>query len=453
MIAKKILVIISYSILTAFILVGGSFASSDTLTQKNSTQTETETDNTLPIKDIQRFAMVIAQIKQYYIQPINDKTLFTNAIEGMLSRLDPHSAYLDMSGMTDIEMTTTGKFGGIGIEVMPDDGLIKVVSPLDDTPADRAGIKAGDLIVRVDNNLVRDMSMREAINLMRGKKGSKVTLTIIRKDEKKPLKFDIIRDVIKVQTVKSRILEPGYGYVRISFFQAPAKQDLTAAINQLTQESGGKLKGLILDLRNNPGGLLDAAIEVTDTFLDSRNKNKYNNVIVYTKGRIPGADIKAKASPGDILKSTPLIVLINEGSASASEIVAGALQDHNRAVVLGAKSFGKGSVQTVIPIDYETGIKLTTALYYTPAGRSIQATGIVPDIFVADLKIPKTDTDAVVFDPVAESDLDGHIKNGQPNKSALEKEQVQQEEQALAQTDYQLYEALILLKGLHAITR
>lgn len=410
---------------------------------------------TLPIKDIQRFSMVIAQIKQYYIEPVDDKTLFNSAIRGMLSSLDPHSDYLDPDSLKEIESATSGKFGGIGIEVMPENGLIKIISPLDDTPATRAGIEAGDTIVRVDGKMVKDMTLREAVNLMRGKKGTDVYLTIIRKNIKKPLNLKITRDIIRIQTIKSRMLEPGYGYFRVSFFQAPAKRDLIKAVAKLKKQAGGKLNGAIIDLRNNPGGLLDAAIDISDAFLDAKNL-KDNKLIVFTKGRVPGADIKAKATAGDILENTPIVVLINEGSASASEIVAGALQDHKRAVVMGAKSFGKGSVQTVIPIDYQSGIKLTTALYYTPNGRSIQAKGIDPDILVANLKIPKTKTDAIVFDPLEEADLDGHLANGNEStkeakskKDKATKAAAKKEEEKLIHEDYQLYTALMLLKGLH----
>ena len=412
---------------------------------------------TVPVKDIRRFAAVIAQIKRYYISPIEDKDLFDNAIKGMLGNLDPHSEYLDISSMSDLRSVTEGEFGGIGVEVQPEDGFIKVISPLDDSPAQKAGIKAGDLIVRIDHQIVKDMTIKEALDKIRGKKGSTIELTIVRKGEKKPIKISVIRDVIKIQTVKSELLEKGYGYIRIAFFQGPAQKQLLERVEQLKTQSGGQLRGLVLDLRNNPGGLLDSAIEITDQFLDSEalDDNKY---IVYTKGRIKGQDVEAKATPGEILKGVPIVVLINEGSASASEIVAGALQDHHRAIILGTRSFGKGSVQTVIPIDNETGIKLTTALYYTPKGRSIQAEGIQPDIMVADLKVPKEETDTVVFDPILEKDLDGHIKNlntKEKDNVVKQESSVEETEKAdqLAHKDFQLYEALMLLKGLNAIRR
>lgn len=412
----------------------------------------------IPVQDIQRFANVIAQIKQFYIEPIQDKALFNNAIKGMLTNLDPHSSFLDTNDLRDLKTFTTGEFGGIGIEVMPENGFIKVISPLDDTPASKAGIKAGDLIVRIDNKLVKDMTIEQAINLIRGKKGTQVNISLIRKGETKPLNLTLTREVVKVQAVKSRLLENGYGYIRIAFFQQSVKPDLDKAIEKLQQESGGQLNGLILDLRNNPGGLLDSAVSVADEFLDSQ-KLKNNKLIVYTKGRIPGQDLQANATTGDSTNGTPMVVLINQGSASASEIVAGALQDHKRAIILGVKSFGKGSVQTVIPIDNESAIKLTTALYYTPSGRSIQAKGIQPDVVVADLKIPKSSTQDITIAPIEEADLENHLSNGNKNKEATEVNKTQQDEaqekinkteRDLARQDFQLYEALNLLKGLHA---
>lgn len=428
----------------------------------SSDQSMTETDDrsdafNIPINDIQRFSTVIAQIKRYYIEETSDKTLFNNAIRGMLTNLDPHSAFLDTDDLQDIETVTTGEFGGIGVEIIPENGYIKVISPLDDTPAFKAGIKAGDMIIRINSKLIKKMTTREAINMIRGKRGTNVVLTILRKGEKKPLRVTVTRDVIKVASVKSKMLDDGYGYVRVVFFQAPAKKDLYDAIAKLKKESNGKLKGLILDLRNNPGGLLDAAIHIADAFLDA---NKLNNdqLIVYTKGRIPGSDIRAKASPGDLLDGTPIVVLINGGSASASEIVAGALQDYDRAIIMGTKSFGKGSVQTIIPIDNTSGIKLTTALYYTPAGRSIQAMGIVPDIIVSALEVKKPE-DENVLGNIDEADLEGHLENVSKNKkdestktseNGLEDEE-EPETNPLAFSDYQLYEALIMLKGLNAV--
>lgn len=426
-------------------------------------QTNSETNNDqkreskVPVEEIQRFATVIAEIKQYYIQSVDDKTLFNNAIRGMMNNLDPHSSYLDTTELRDLQTITTGEFGGIGVEVMPEDGFIKVISPLDDSPAAKAGIKSGDLIVRIDHKLVKDMSIEQAINMIRGKKGSKINLTVMRKGNTKPLNLSLTRENVKVDAVKSKLLENGYGYIRIAFFQASVKPAIIKAIEQMQKQSGGRLQGLIIDLRNNPGGLLDSSVEVADAFLNS-DKLKYNKLIVYTKGRIPQQDIQAKAHSKDILNGVPIIVMINEGSASASEILAGALQDHKRAIVLGTKSFGKGSVQTVIPIDNQSAIKLTTALYYTPAGRSIQAKGIQPDVVVAELKIPKTNSQDIVIAPLEEADLQRHLNNGdnkKPNQKLIDDEKAKIEqssnaERALAQEDFQLYEALHLLKGLNA---
>jgi len=417
----------------------------------------------IPVKDIQRFSTVIAQIKRYYIEDTTDEELFNNAIKGLLTNLDPHSAFLDEDDLKDLETVTTGEFGGIGVEIIPENGFIKVIAPLDDTPAYNAGIKAGDLIVRINNQVIKKMTIREAINKIRGKRGTDVELTILRKGEKKPLRISVTRDIIKVDSVKSRMLEDGYGYIRIVFFQAPAKADLHKAIKKLQKESNGKLKGLVIDLRNNPGGLLDAAIHIADTFLDAP-KLKHDKLIVYTKGRIPDSDIHAKATAGDMINGIPIVVLINGGSASASEIVAGALQDYKRAIIVGTKSFGKGSVQTIIPIDEGSGIKLTTALYYTPAGRSIQAKGIIPDIIISELKIQKPDDMDTAIDPIEESNLGGHLKNSigkekeevkkkSVMKDAKDDESIDDDEEPkvnpLAFKDYQLYTALNLLKGMN----
>ncbi len=432
-----------------------AFSQSSTTEEQQSSERQSVS---IPIHDIQRFSTVIAQIKRYYIDEKSDKDLFSSAIKGMVADLDPHSSFLDVDDLKDIDTVTSGEFGGIGVEIIPENGYIKVISPLDDTPAFKAGIKSGDMIIRINSQLIKKMTTREAINMIRGKRGTAVNLTILRKNEKKPLRFSVQRDIIKVDSVKSKLLDNKYGYVRIVFFQAPAKTELYAAINKLKKEAGGKLKGLIVDLRNNPGGLLDSAINVADTFLDA-NKLNHDKLIVYTKGRIPGSDIRAKASPGDLINGVPIVVLINGGSASASEIVAGALQDYKRAVIMGTKSFGKGSVQTIIPIDNTTGIKLTTALYYTPAGRSIQAMGIIPDIIVPEMQVKKSEEENVLGN-LDEADLEGHLANGNKNptetKPSKEKNNTTTEDEEpkvnpLAYSDYQLFEALSMLKGLNAI--
>lgn len=422
---------------------------------------DTTPDNTLiptPVardslidQDIQRFGIAIQIVRKYYVETVPDEKLFNNAIRGLLEGLDPHSTYLSAEDLKNLKDATRGEFSGLGIEIAPANGYLKVVTPLDDSPAQKAGVKAGDYIIRIDDSFIKDMDMTEAVKKMRGPKGSAVYITVMRSDQPKPLRLKIIRDDIHVQSVKSRLLQEGYGYVRISAFQDNTDADFRQVIKNLQKGPGG-LKGLVLDLRNNPGGLLDAAVAVTDDMLEAKDIQK-NNLIVYTKGRVPGADIKIEAKPDDILNDIPLVILINEGSASGAEIVAGALQDHKRAVIVGTKSFGKGSVQTVIPIDADSAIKLTTALYYTPSGRSIQASGIRPDILVKDIKVPASNkTEDQVPEYVKEADLKGHLANGNGKLLSLA-EQTEKESASnmeLATTDYQLFEALNILKGLVA---
>jgi carboxyl-terminal processing protease len=414
--------------------------------------------------DLERLSTVISEVKKYYVRKVDDKTLFDNAISGMLSGLDPHSEYLNKSDLEALSMVTVGKFEGIGVEVIPYEGLIKIISPLDDSPAYKTGIKAGDVIVEINGKLAKDLTLDQAVSLMRGPKGSKLKLLILRKDSIKPLAFIIKRDVIKMQTVKAKMLEDSYAYVRISFFQEPTERDLRKAIKKLKQDAGGNLNGLILDLRNDPGGLLDSSVEVADDFLDA-NKLKGDKLIVYTKGSNIGTQITAKATSGELLPNVPMVVLINEGSASASEIVAGALQDYKRALIVGTRSFGKGSVQTLLPVDKESAIKLTTALYYTPLGRSIQAKGIEPDVEINQMQLPKnieTDLDSSLL---SESNLDGHIKNSDSttpndnseindndnNKKIGDLTSQDQDHFKLAKEDYQLYEALNILKAITKI--
>lgn len=446
-----------------------------------SNNSEQDSSSTIPLSEIQRFATVIAQVRHYYIKPVEYKTLFDNAIRGMLMELDPHTSYLDEQEFKDLQTATTGEFGGLGVEVIPENGLIRIISPLDGTPAKKAGIKAGDLILKVDDKLVKKMTTNEAIQLMRGKKGSHVTLTILRKGSNKPLRIVVLRDTIKVETIKSRVLAHNYGYIRIALFHDPTKKDLTAAITSLKKKTHNKLQGVIIDLRNNPGGLLDAAVDVSDAFLDGP-LHEYSDYIVYTKGRIQNNDVVFKATKGDLLDGLPMVVLINAGSASASEIVAGALQDYGRAVIVGTKSFGKGSVQTVLPITSTSAIKLTTALYYTPAGRSIQAKGIEPDIIVPYVEMPKLISREEDYMAIDESGLEGHldnedkgiIKNSEDSEltikksnnntedtstntdlsdnnndiNALDRAEASSDPLALAKADYQLFESLNILKGL-----
>jgi carboxyl-terminal processing protease len=325
--------------------------------------------------------------------------------------------------------------------------LLKVISPIDDTPAAKAGVKSGDYIVAINNKLVNEMTLNEAVDNMRGKKGTLVTLTVIRKGEKNPLIFKLTRDTIRIASIKSDMLINGYGYIRISQFQEPTTENMITAIKNLKKQNGGNLKGLVLDLRNNPGGLLETAVQVTDVFLDKKSiANKYNRVVVYTEGRLPNSQYIAKADPGDILNGAPLVVLVNEGSASASEIVAGALQDYKRAVIVGETTFGKGSVQTVLPLDDTHAIKLTTALYHTPSGRIIQNKGIIPDIVVADMKIVNNDkVDNSMMTPIREFELKGHLKNPSADTSNVLSDP-KNDTSALAQKDFQLYQALEILK-------
>ncbi len=419
----------------------------------------------LPLEDLRTFSEIFGRIKSSYVEPVEDKQLLENAIRGMLSGLDPHSTYLNLDEFQELREGTSGEFGGLGIEVSMEDGFVKVVAPIDDTPAAEAGIQAGDLIIRLDETPVKGMSLNDAVDIMRGEPGSKLTLTIIREGADKPLKVELTRAIIKVESVKKKMLEPGYGYIRVTTFQSRTGASLREAVSELKKESNGKLNGLVLDLRNNPGGVLEAAVDVSDAFLDK-------GLILYTDGRIADADQKFHATPDDLLKGAPMIVLVNGGSASASEIVAGALQDHKRAIVLGGKTFGKGSVQTVMPLTNNTAVKMTTARYYTPSGRSIQAEGIVPDIEISGIRVASVDENE--FTPLRERDLAHHLENGKAeeetesqsqNQDAADEESVTPEsvntaikdkedkEQPLEVTDYVLSQALNLLKGMTILNR
>ena len=423
----------------------------------------------LPLDELRVFAEVFGRIKSDYVEQVADRDLLASAIRGMLAGLDPHSAYLDPDQYQDLKTGTTGEFGGLGIEVGMEDGFVKVIAPIDDTPAQRAGIQAGDLIVRIDDKPVKGMSLSDAVDLMRGKPGSAITLTLMRDGEAKPLRVEIERAIIKVASVKQRLLEPGFGYLRVANFQSRTTEDLLKAIETLEQDNDGPLKGAILDLRNNPGGMLNTAVGVSDAFLEQ-------GLIVYTEGRLEDAKLEFRAGPDDVLEGAPLIVLVNGGSASASEIVAGALQDQRRALIMGNETFGKGSVQTIIPVDERTALKLTTARYYTPAGRSIQALGIVPDIILERGSLT-LDTDAAVA-PLKEANLIRHLEdtrdsedatddaarsddeassNGPASEESANDEAASEapadtdedrETTSLAAEDYQLSEALNVLKGL-----
>jgi carboxyl-terminal processing protease len=399
----------------------------------------------IPLNELRSLTEVFGRIKQDFVEPVSDKTLLENAIRGMLSGLDPHSTYLDEEGYKDLQVGTTGEFGGLGIEVGMEDGFVKVISPIDDTPAQRSGVQAGDLIIRLDNKPVKGMTLHQAVNIMRGKVGTDILLTIIREGEDKPLEISITRDTIKVQSVKGRLLEAGYGYVRISQFQSHTGENLVEQIDKLRGESKGELNGLVLDLRNNPGGVLNAAVEVSDAFLE-------NGLIVYTQGRVPDSELKFSATPNEMIGGAPMVVLVNGGSASASEIVAGALQDHKRAIIMGTQTFGKGSVQTILPLKNNTALKLTTARYYTPSGRSIQASGIKPDIELDAIKFASVEGGE---GRIKEADLEGHLDNGSEDGDGTgekkPKKDKKKERIDLAKSDYQVYAALNMLKGLHLL--
>lgn len=404
---------------------------------------ETSDFGTLPLNELRSLTEVFGRIKQDYVEQVSDKELLDNAIRGMLAGLDPHSSYLDAEGYKDLQVGTSGEFGGLGIEVGMEDGFVKVIAPIDDTPAQRAGVKAGDLIIRLDSKPVKGLTLHQAVNIMRGKVGTPIMLTIVRDGVDKPLEIKIVRDTIKVKSVKHRSLGDGYGYLRISQFQSHTGDNLVDALDKLRDENKGPLKGLVLDLRNNPGGVLNAAVEVSDAFLDK-------GLIVYTQGRVPDSELRFNATPKEVIEGAPLVVLVNGGSASASEIVAGALQDHKRAVIIGTRTFGKGSVQTILPLQNNTALKLTTARYYTPSGRSIQAEGIEPDIVLEPIRVTTLEDQSAMR--LKEADLTGHLESGDEAEEKTEKEKAK-EEVSLAQSDYQLYEALNVLKGLHILNR
>jgi len=430
--------LLALSAMICVVLVGAVFPCARAL----AAEAEPDQPKSVPIDELRTFAEIFGRIKKDYVEPVEDSVLLEYAVRGMLSGLDPHSAYLNAEDYKELRVGTSGKFGGLGIEVGMEDGFVKVISPIDDTPAQRAGVLAGDLIIRLDEKPVKGMDLSEAVKNMRGKPGTKITLTIVRESEEKPIKITIVRDIINVASVKSRVLEPGFGYVRISNFQSRTADDMTSAVAKLKAGFEGKIKGLVLDLRNNPGGILNSAIAVSDAYLNSGK-------IVYTEGKAAGSKLEFSAEPGDILEGSPVVVLVNGGSASASEIVAGALQDHRRALIMGNRTFGKGSVQSIIPVTRGAAIKLTTARYYTPSGRSIQAEGIIPDIQLQRLEVSVSEQSEV--GDLKEADLNRHLDNGDSKEPHLEQEAQDKEngkEKSLAVTDYQLYEALNLLKGL-----
>lgn len=388
-------------------------------------------DDELPVAEIQTFAEVFERIKRAYVEEVDDTSLLRNAMRGMLSELDPHSAYLDREAFQSLRESTEGEFGGIGIEVGMEDDQLTVITPIDDTPASRAGLQARDLILRIDDTPTERMSLQEAVELMRGEPGSEIELTIMRQGESSPRSVTLTRENIRTESVKSELLAPGFGYLRVSQFQTRTGDQVSEHIRQL--ERDGDLDGLVLDLRNNPGGVLQAAVAVADAFLDE-------GLIVYTEGRLPDTEMRFSASARTAAPDVPLVVLINGGSASAAEIVAGALQDQRRGVVMGTESFGKGSVQQIMPLGNGEGLKLTTALYFTPGGRSIQAQGIEPDVRVVRGRVEVTENGR----GVREADLEGHLgSRDAPRERAELSERLRD--------DYQLGEALNLLKALDVI--
>ena len=463
-------------------LIGTGFVAGVLISLQFSALADKETRASLPVEELRTFAEVFNAIKQGYVEPVEDKKLITHAISGMVSNLDPHSSYLDVDAFKDLQVGTQGEFGGLGIEVGMEDGLVKVISPIEDTPAYRAGIKTGDLIFKLDETPVKGLTLPDAVKKMRGKPKTQIKLGILRKGETKPLEITLTREVIKIQSVKSKLIEPGYGYLRVTSFQENTGASVVKHLNDLYKN--GTLNGLVLDLRNDPGGLLNAAVGVSAAFLPPKT------LVTYTDGRTEDAKHKYYASVEDYLRGgprggddyirnlpvhalkVPMVVLVNGGSASASEIVAGALQDHKRAVVMGTQSFGKGSVQSVLPLPGNTAIKLTTARYYTPSGRSIQAKGISPDIVVEESANGET------HKRLREADLERHLENDREKDTAAKETPKPQSKPAApkskpgakedgddkgdgkgdskdftppefaSKNDYQLGQAINLLKGL-----
>jgi carboxyl-terminal processing protease len=390
------------------------------------------------LQDVREFSRVYEVVRQAYVEKVDNKTLMKAAISGMLSELDPHSEYLDKEGLAQLNEDTTGQYSGLGIEVLQVDGGLKIVSPIDDTPAARAGIKAGDTIVKINGSLIEPQNVDEMFKRLRGKPGSKITLTIAHRGSNKLIDLHLVRENISVTSVKVRELEPGYAYIRISQFQDDTASDLEKKLGELIARNGPQ-KGAVLDLRNNPGGLLTAAVGVSDDFLDA-------GVIVTTRGRLADANMSFSAHPGDQLNGAPMIVLTNNGTASAAEIVSGALKDNHRALIMGQRTFGKGVVQTVIPLDADHAVKITTARYYTPDGTSIQAEGIKPDIALADLTVSKADSAPVLIS--SEADLPNHLANENAKAATDINNDGRAADARLATSDYVLAQALNVLKGL-----
>lgn len=405
-------------------------------------------------ESIELFTDVMAIIKKSYVEEIETKKLVYGAINGMLASLDPHSSFMPPDTYKEMKIDTKGAFGGLGIEITIKDGVLTVISPIEDTPAFRAGVKAGDHILKIDDKFTKDLNINDAVKRMRGVKGTSVTLTIMREGFDKPKEFPLVRDIIQVKSVRSRLMDDGYGYVRIAQFQEKTDEDLSKALHSMSEQNKGALKGLILDMRNDPGGLLDQAVKVSDHFVPE------GKLIVYTEGREKDSKMQFTSKNGAKELNYPIVVLINGGSASASEIVAGALQDHKRAIIMGTQSFGKGSVQTIIPLSDDSGLRLTTARYYTPKGRSIQAKGITPDIVVERVELPKEPAGKKDSMHLREKDLENHFESEGKSESADGKKGEKKDEKTdkLSQkpednlkNDYQVLRALDLLKGLELI--
>jgi len=392
-------------------------------------------DDTVSLDDVRNFTRVYHIVQQAYVEKLDNKTIMNAAISGMLQNLDPHSEYLDKEGLDELDEDTTGQYGGLGIEVLQVDGMLKIVSPIDDTPASRAGIKPGDTILKVDGMVVDSQNIDEAFKKLRGDPGSKITLTILHEKSDKPIDMPLVRERINVTSVKVRQLDPGFVYIRLSQFQEDTATDLDKKLGDYIKKNGAP-KGAVLDLRSNPGGLLTTAVGVADAFLDS-------GTIVTTKGRLPDANLHFDAHPGDMLKGAPIVILTDNGTASAAEIVSGALKDNHRALIMGRRTFGKGVVQTVLPLDQDHAVKITTARYYTPNGTSIQAEGIKPDIALADLAVNKADTPPQLIG--SEADLPNHLVN---EKAATDDKNASDDDGKLAIEDYALSQALNVLKGM-----
>lgn len=385
-------------------------------------------------QELQLFTDVLTIVKRSYVEEVTIKDLVYGAIEGMLASLDPHSGFMPPEIYKEMKVDTRGEFGGLGIEISFRDGVLTVVSPIEDTPASRAGILSGDHILKIEDEYTKGMEIMEAVQLMRGLPGTSVTITIMRSAFDKPQPFALEREIIKVKSVKSKTLQDGFGYIRLAQFQEHSGEDLGKALDNLREENNGSLQGLVLDLRNNPGGLLDQAVEVSDQFISE-------GLIVYTEGREDDAQMQFSAMRGGTEPNYPMVVLINGGSASASEIVAGALQDHGRAVIMGSQSFGKGSVQTIIPLTDDSGLRLTTAKYYTPNGTSIQARGIIPDVEVMQSEIKEVKE----LNHFREKDLKNHFDTENRNQDSTEEGAIFLDEET--RNDFQLMRALDLLKG------